>query len=82
MRLQIGTDELAKRLYDTWRQEMDRIDPVTMEEVWQSIDRGSVTTSTVRPRPTWEHLDSVQQGVWRAVAQEAGRALADGMEAR
>ena len=82
MRLQIGTDELAKRLYDTWRQKLDRIDPVTMEEVWQSIDRASVTTSTVRPRPRWERLDSVQQDVWRAVAQEAGRALADGMEAR
>ena len=82
MRLQIWTDELAKRLYDTWRQEMDRIDPVTMEEVWQSIDRGSVTTSTVRPRPTWEHLDSIQQDVWRAVAEEAERALADAMETR
>ena len=82
MRLQIWTDELAKRLYDTWRQKMDRIDPVTMEEVWQSIDRGSVTTSTVRPRPTWEHLDSIQQDVWRAVAEEAERALADAMETR
>ena len=79
MRLQIGTDELAKRLYDAWRQKMDRIDPVTMEEIWQSINRVSVATSTVRPRPTWKHLDSVQQGVWRAVAQEAGRALAEAM---
>jgi len=80
--LQIGTGELAKRLYDAWRQKVDRIDPLTMEEVWQSIDRGSVTTSTVRPRPKWEVLDSVQQDVWRAVAEEAGRALADAMEAR
>ena len=79
MKLQIGTDELAKRLYDVWRQKVDRMAPVTMEEVWQSIDRGSVATSTVRPRPTWEHLDSVQQGVWRAVAQEAGRTLANAM---
>ena len=66
--LQIGTDELAKRLYEAWRQREDVIAP-TIE-------------TYPKPRPKWRYLDSLQQDVWRAVAEEAGHALADVMEAQ
>ena len=80
--LQIGTDELAKRLYEAWRQRVDRIDYLLLEEVWTTLNGKSVTTSTVRARLKWEKLDSIQQDVWRTVAEEVGRALADAMDAQ
>jgi hypothetical protein len=69
--LMIGSEELAKRLYEVWRRKQDLIAPVADE--WTRRDR---------PRRSWDHIGTVQQTVWREVADEAGRVLADAMGSR
>ena len=72
----IGTSELAERLYERWRARQDFVSPLVTEE-WERRISISVIHHIVRPRPKWEQLDSVQQGVWRAVAEEAAHVLVE-----
>lgn len=82
MTLMIGTSELAERLYSAWRRRQDLLNPVSEElPPFRDEDGLLVTPQRDRPRPKWEHLDTLQQDVWKTVAEEAARTLVDAMGA-
>lgn len=75
--LMLGTEELAKAMYDAWKKRMDVVEPVLGNQFHWSGKQ----SDNPRPRPRWEHLTSIQQSVWRDVARDIGGVLADAMGA-
>lgn len=71
--LMIGTAEFAERLYEAWRQRQDFVAPLSEETTWRSGRSRST-------RPPWRMLTTIQQDVWKHVADAAGRAVADAMD--
>jgi hypothetical protein len=72
--LMIGTSALADRLYEAYRERQDVVAPLSEADAWQT---GRSRTT----RPPWKMLTSIQQSVWRHVAETAGRIMADAMGA-
>lgn len=75
--LMIGTSELAKRLYEKWRERQDRMAPLPI-----GIDKdGHWKYGSHATRPKWEHLTTIQQDVWKDVASAACNVLVEAMGA-
>lgn len=70
--LMIGTAELAERLYEAWRKQMDLTKPIVSDQHYDG---------RYEPRSKWVHLDTNHQAVWKNVARELGSVLADAMGA-
>lgn len=78
----MGSTELAKFLYEAWRRRQDMLNPAQDDRGRvRNFNHRLVQTGRDRPRPRWEHLDTLQQGVWQDVAVEACKIMADAMGA-
>jgi hypothetical protein len=85
--MMVETSALAERLYEAWRAKQDFLDPLPdmeTDEGWEQGRRarlGYFRIQRTRPRPRWALLTAAEQDVWKAVAEAAGRVMADAMGA-
>lgn len=82
--LMIERTELARRMYEAWRKQIDVLRPMQQESPWACSGHGIPHWPQMNRdfhRPKWEHLDSIEQGVWKNMASDLASTLADAMGA-
>lgn len=73
--LMIRRARLGQACYEAWRRRKDLTNPQRFNDYGNWDLRGD------RPRPKWEHLDSVEQETWKCIADAISDLIGEAMGA-